>query len=384
VSKTRRWARWTIAFTSLAVTYALLEFVVFPRALTSLPLKVHERVASEIRVLTQSSKRATFPENYVALVGDSYAWGMGDWLLGSNPWRNGPYHSAHVIQRLTGRDVISFGRLGSGSLTGLVSVPLGTLRLMQAAGLEAMKTPATVVVYFYGGNDFTDNVLDLRLRFDPNFAGRDVRDRAVFQEFVTTIVLGRDPLWIKAERGLSPFEKLFFLRLVWRLAHREIEGRERWPILPGVNHVQVNGQSVLVPYRLQSPALELDHTELALSAYVFEESLRFLRERLPSAAVRVVYVPSPLECYEIATSQVEIQSYLGRRFSYRAEELDRRHDEAVAAVRAVAERQGLRFLDATGDLRLAARAELVHGPRDWKHFNRAGYEALGRAVQKVL
>ena len=28
----------------------------------------------------------------------------------------------------------------------------------------------------------------------------------------------------------------------------------------------------------------------------------------------------------------------------------------------------------------AARRREVHGPRDWKHFNRAGYETLARAV----
>jgi hypothetical protein len=83
---------------SLLLSYLLLEFVWFRLFLPHVPLKLHAYLDSEIRLLAQSSKRGLVPEDYVALVGDSYAQGRGDWLLEADPNRNGPFASAHVLQ----------------------------------------------------------------------------------------------------------------------------------------------------------------------------------------------------------------------------------------------------------------------------------------------
>ena len=56
----------------------------------------------------------------------------------------------------------------------------------------------------------------------------------------------------------------------------------------------------------------------------------------------------------------------------------------MTTLREATERTGLVFLAATPDLEDASRTELIHGPKEWKHYNRAGYEALARAVLKVL
>lgn len=141
---------------------------------------------------------------------------------------------------------------------------------------------------------------------------------------------------------------------------------------------------VLLPHLPQSPALELDADELALATYVFEEALLYLRRYFSESAVRVVYIPSPLECYQLASPEVDIQTYEGRRARYPAEAVERHHRLAVRAVQSATERHGLVFLDATPHLRSVSRSELIHGPRDWKHFNRAGYEALARAVLTIL
>ena len=38
------------------------------------------------------------------------------------------------------------------------------------------------------------------------------------------------------------------------------------------------------------------------------------------------------------------------------------------------------FLDLRPAIRVATAQEVLHGPRDFKHFNRKGYEVLGRSV----
>jgi hypothetical protein len=223
-----------------------------------------------------------------------------------------------------------------------------------------------------------------------------VRDQEVFGRFLTTVVLGGDESWAKAEEGLSLIERLFFLRTLETLSGDIWKDLASFPNRPArrpraaripagqTNRVMVRGERVAVPDGLQSPGLELDDAEMALATYVFEEALRYLRRYFATSTVRVVYIPSPLECYEIASPEVDILRYEGRRPRYRVEELEHRRRLAVTAIQRATEANGLVFLDATPHLRSASRSEPVHGPKDWKHFNRAGYEALARAVLTIL
>lgn len=46
--------------------------------------------------------------------------------------------------------------------------------------------------------------------------------------------------------------------------------------------------------------------------------------------------------------------------------------------------QGVRFLDMRPALRAAAANALIHGPRDWNHFNDAGYRVLGETLAQTM
>ena len=59
----------------------------------------------------------------------------------------------------------------------------------------------------------------------------------------------------------------------------------------------------------------------------------------------------------------------------------REHRPRVARVCASS---GLAFIDPRPDLRSATQTGFVHGPRDWKHFNRRGYTVLAEAIAHEL
>src|SRR5262249_58772548 len=65
-------------------------------------------------VLAQSTKAHFVPRDYVAILGDSFAEGLGDALLAAGNNEARAFHAAHVLHDLTGRDVVSFGRGGAG------------------------------------------------------------------------------------------------------------------------------------------------------------------------------------------------------------------------------------------------------------------------------
>ena len=108
---------------SIGVTYVAAEAAFAFVGLRYIPLRLQAYLPEDIRVFAQSSKAGVLPRDPVLLLGDSYAQGYGDWLLESDPNRNGPFHSAHVIQRLSGRDVVALGESGAGSAEAMAAFP---------------------------------------------------------------------------------------------------------------------------------------------------------------------------------------------------------------------------------------------------------------------
>ena len=53
-------------------------------------------------------------------------------------------------------------------------------------------------------------------------------------------------------------------------------------------------------------------------------------------------------------------------------------------IRAITLAQSVGFMDTRPALRAAAAVQALHGPRDWSHFNEAGYRVLGKLVADYL
>ncbi len=69
---------------------------------------------------------------------------------------------------------------------------------------------------------------------------------------------------------------------------------------------------------------------------------------------------------------------------YPKEQVTAASDTICEMIRTGSIGQGAGFLDARIAVRSVSGKELVHGPRDFKHFNRAGMSALGRIVAEQL
>ncbi|MGI9433080.1 MAG: hypothetical protein ACR2PQ_12740 [Myxococcota bacterium] len=391
-----------LATASVAATLAFVELVMVPLLLDRLPLADHGRVVNRaVRMLAQSSKASVLPRDYVALVGDSYAEGEGDWHLAAAPGSNPPFHSAHLIRDRTGRDVLSFGHAGAGSLRGLVTEPTTRLAYLRRTARFEIEKPSDVVVYFYEGNDVDNNLEDLARRFDPRFGRENLRDPATFERFLEEVVVGEDTLHEKTER-FRFIHNFYLLRsLRWGLVTtgEPAEARTRFTAMVPTarvyggrreqrsNHFVIAGEPVSLRLALQAPPLELDAQELDDGAFVFQQALEYLAELLPEARISVLYVPAPLSVYPLDADWVVVQvddDGPDRPAASPAALLHARSDAVCALVEEVARENGVAFRDARPELRAAAARELVHGPLDWKHLNRAGYHALSDAVVPLL
>jgi hypothetical protein len=381
--KVPRFANAGLVLGSLGLAYLILELAVFPFALRHLPLKQHDYV-ERLGLLAQSSKSGTTPTDYIALAGDSYAQGKGDWLLKSDPDGNGPFHSAHVLHELSGRDVVSFGKGGSGSLEALVTEPLSKYFYIDQSPWYVLDPPRLIIAYIYEGNDFIDNLRTLRkarlltpgatTATDVEAIERFVADHSARTKneagYAMTPVLD---YVIKAIKGTLRSEDMF--TDLWARVRRHDN-----TINPDLNVAVIAGERVTLPSKLQAPPIRLTRPEIDSTVQLLGASLAALHRSFPNSDLIVAYLPSPLTTYRFVSETVSIQS--GRRSDhiYPIADVVRRSNTLCGMSREAAIAVGGRFLDLRPAMRASGERHVIHGPIDWRHFNRAGYTALGHAV----
>ena len=357
------------------------------------PVKLHFSLPAGLAVLAQSSKAGRIPENYIAIVGDSYAQGKGDWLLEIDPSTNDAFHSAHVLQKLSERDVISFGKGGASNIKGWVREPIAKYQFIHDHIDESLAHPEIILAYFYAGNDLSDNVLDIRESFIPEHGETALNDDAAWSEFFLASI---------RECKVGPFSGVnsnsgWLPRATFKVLKKELKTREAGDELGDVrikktgkmNSAWINGKEFNIPDKLQSPALELSQGETEQGFMVFTRSLEYLKKYFYESQIIVVYIPAVIESYARVSAEVSIsnmKSIPGERIEefHTSPELMQRSDEIADKVKSIAESLGVVFIDTRSDIRAASAHQLIHGPIDWTHYNRLGYEALAQSIASQM
>jgi hypothetical protein len=139
-----------LVLASLTVAYLMCELILFRLVLPTWPPGVRTYLPETADVLVQNSKAGAVPHDYIAVLGDSYSEGVGDWLIEAGDDRSKPFHSANVIHDMMHRDVVSFGREGIGSAEALVRMPTHILEGSKCFLFPTIGDPSRLVVYFYG------------------------------------------------------------------------------------------------------------------------------------------------------------------------------------------------------------------------------------------
>lgn len=357
---------------SLAVTYLVASFVIFRFLLPHLSLNLHPHFPDIAEVFAQTSKAGTVPGNYIALLGDSYAEGQGDGLLAANGDRAKFVHSAHVLHRLTGRDVISLGIGGAGSVQAMVRQPARIL-LGDCFLYPRLDPPRQMFVYFYEGNDLDEN---------GYIAGRVAAQGAVTRETVARYV---------GERYGAPPALRCFTDLgetSFKMAHFLLTNAESFETLrkPSAHNQVLAGGTPHAAPALQKPPVEMEPLAIAASLIVFDVSLEWLARNFASSAIVVVYLPSPAAIYRHADPSVDayVRWPLNEVQALAADDIYAASQRTCERIRRLTLAHRARFIDMRPALRAAAATTVIHGPQDWNHFNPDGYRVLGETLARMM
>ncbi len=368
----------TIVVVSTILGYLALEIVFFRVLLTGVHLPVRPWLPETAGVLVQSTKAATVPRHYVGILGDSYAEGIGDYLLKAGDDDSHGFNAAHVIHAVTGRDVVSFGKGGAGSAEAFVLLPSRALNGGHCLIFPTIEDPEDILAYFFEGNDVEDN-----LRFVAKVRQKYGRaDAAAIDEYLSSEYAAY-PWWrCHSHLGDVAARIIKFLYLYYGGKMNVFPMADRHP-----NALLIDGKTVdATP--MPGPALEFDDEQIMTAIQVFDRSLAWLRNRFPRARIMVVDIPSPLALYRHGGPEMEVvfeapaPGYDNRRFP--VERVARRSEQLCTLLRGIAERQQVGFIDPAPQLRAAASSRAIHGPIDWGHFNEIGYRVFGDVLAHRL
>ncbi len=395
-----------LALVAFAVFYVPVE-VVWRNSLMLFPVILHEQLG-RLAPLAQIGKADEVPENYTLIAGDSYAEGLGDWFMQRVNDGNPVYNAGHVLHELTGEDVLTFGyRGGHPSYVLPYQVTKDYLGMTVFTG-TGVAPPKRVLVYFYEGNDFADELSGSTVEQmeSPAYVEKAVTGRVAAGEDAavrrwywlrnahlidTATKLGKLVLKNKTERDIPAFAPDD--RWIRSYTSRDTY-RENWTRYEESDAViTAGGKAGTYPDRTQEPIAFNTAREMIAVSNLFEASLVSLKKLFPAAEIWTVYIPSPVNAYRFVSETVELSD---RRFEngkpFRGElvrkdvtDILENSDRACAAIRDAAARAGSRFMDTRAALREISTAEgYLHGPNDPGHFNERGYRALAAVMQRGL
>ena len=391
----------------------------FPKFIGKLPLRLYGLIDKDLRILAQSSKNNLLPKGYIALTGDSYAVGAGDWLneVKKNNFFGSPdYSPAHLIFKKTGIDVVSFGQSGAGSFDGIWSEPITQFLYINSTRNYHLPPPKYFLIFFYEGNDVYDNIQFVNENLKPTEKeiGKKYRTNR-YQNFLNTEfkkVLDQKfdkSFWRDMLFTRSIFQGTLNLFKEWAPSKKISEANNLYPksmqegdvaasLINGeqiqLNVALMNGKKIGLPSHLQGPPLfgytffeeKVGLTDKSVSGAVdiFRQALVQLNNFFPQSEIKIVFIPSTLSSYKIISSNVHYRGFMQGPNIIETATIEQSHTRLCGAIKQVAVDHDFSFVNITKSIRLASSVEFMHGPLDWDHFNKRGYHVLSDHLAKLF
>lgn len=378
--------------------------LLFPFFLPFFSINLRERFLSPFSILCQCSKKELIPKDYIAILGDSYADGEGDWYITANKNKNPKTNSAHVLNELLKRDVISFGEGGASSP---IAVQKFIYKFEVLKKKFKLEDPEIILFYFDETNDLEDNLIN---RENYKYFNKDVFNDSLAKKINNEIVDSK--ISFLGARYLIDLSKLAFFEIRRRyetrkesfefvppkcedsLSYNLAEIDNKTYHLPDCDFIQSDKIKLLsdeVKYAISTSvdngALGLSEHELKTSLEIFKYSLDFLVNRFPDSKIIVTYIPAFFSCYSLK-SNIKVDSYTNFSIKhdaiYNPSYVANRSNQITENINQICKDLKAEFLDSRPFIKLAASKQPVHGPLDWGHFNKYGYTKLAECITSYL
>ncbi|MBI2609442.1 MAG: SGNH/GDSL hydrolase family protein [Deltaproteobacteria bacterium] len=349
------------------------------KLLQKIPLQYHRYFRFSSHVLIKKSYTNIPPKNYIILAGDSYAYGEGDWRLYSNYHHNTGFSSGFVLHQITKQDVLEFGKPGASSLKAFTFTQSSWKAFKLLSFIKTQ--PKVIFIFFYEGNDLYDNLNHLQAKgLSPNNP----------DTYVQLLGNTTPEMFNELLRVGFCFTKAFnsLLNAVFKKKHTtQLDDFNRFnfnrnnPLI-----VQLKKNKKEIPNDLQAPALFLSEEEIKLSLNILSETLKYWKKAFPHSKIVLVNIPSPASVYNIISPTFTRTHYLNysEKKIFKTSFIHERSQYIASQLEKLTGQQNITFLDLRSAFKQAAQENIIHGPTDWFHFNKLGYQILGGNLAKFV
>lgn len=331
-------------------------FVYFsPSIIPKLPSDFVRSLSSCYRTLFHFGD-AQLDENtkYEIVHGDSYSEGSGDEFL----IRDSNYGIFRKLIPDTERSFMVFGRGGFGNLRTVIEESRCAPLLTKYTSFDYEDSQVERQTFvFYEGNDLNDNLRELRR------SSSDIKNK--FRFFL--------PLFDYTLKKIDGVREQIW-RWMAEEATTELNEALSGPPFP------ISDSGVKIARYPQSAPVELTNVEFETSLNILRQSLTSIQMDNPGQRLQLLYLPSVASSYSFS-GDLPVQSYNGGKYFLSNGNINReRSAEIRARVQTIASSIGWEFCDVTEDILVTSSTGVaVHGPRDWKHFNKEGYSIVKNA-----
>lgn len=326
-----------------------------PLFIKVLPSNVLRYMSPCYRTLLHYDKKPLERVNYV--FGDSFSEGFGDEFLDGDD----QYGIFNKLED-TGSSELIFGRSGYGNIGTLFEFDQCYPLLSTYTSLNTSEIVNYHVTFvFYEGNDLNNNLME---------KGREANEIIYKVRFFF-------PLYEFVYK-----ESRQFIGDIYR----KIINTESSSSATITKSLPVSSSGIKLQVYPQSAATELTTTELEDSLTIASSILEEINSRLQeSENFMVLYLPAVASSYSF-DGEIQVQSYSGSAFFKTTGEFNlQRHQVILDTLRQAANKIGWYICDTTTDiLAHTDRGIAVHGPRDWKHFNKIGYGIIANSYEECI
>jgi len=326
-----------------------------PSIVKLIPSEVLRNISPCYRTLFHKENGSLEYVNYV--FGDSFSEGSGDEFL-DNDKEYGIFNKLED----TGSTELVFGRGGYGNIGTLIEFEHCYPLLSRYTSIDASLTERYHVTFvFYEGNDLNNNLVE---------EGREFNEVKYKIRFLL-------PLYEYAYNQIRSLAAKIFQKTTNLPESKAVELTGDFP---------VTSSGIQFEEYPQSAATELSNEDFETSLSILASVLKQIHAQLPAAEnYMLLYLPAVASSYSFE-NELRVQSYTGKNFFSTTNEFNvQRHETIVNSLRQLTSNIGWFLCDTTPDiLAQTGQGIPVHGPRDWKHFNKIGYGIVANAYEVCL
>ena len=300
----------------------------------------------------------------------------------------------------TNLNYLNFARGGYGSIASVLNLERIIYFSYNDILIENLKHPEEIIYFFYEGNDLTENMslfLEAENTNINDYFENEIKRLTLISDYKKNIEIN-----FPIVSYLKILGKKLFLQINNLKSYRDLVGYynqllsrikgNQEIMIRNYNKDKFKNKNITVNQfifpQIESGFTLLKKKQINQSLEIFYLSMNYLKNKFPSSKIKIIYIPSLPTIYEFNDPINTWSNYAKKKkFENVITTRDQNEQNSLYVRESINQysiKNNLFYLDLTKSLQNFAKQNIIHGPIDYGHFNKLGYEFFSKEILKSL